>query len=83
MMPEHSTVLRFPSEPSAHRLRIKAAAAGRTDPILSLERQLWEADEAWSAASNTGDSEEAYERFKPLDERMRDAVPISLEGPST
>ena len=56
------------------------AAATRPDPILSLERRLWKADEAWSAASDTGDSCEAYERFRPLDERMRDAVPVSLEG---
>lgn len=55
-------------------------AATRPDSILSLERRLWKAEEAWSAASDTGDSQEAYERFKPLDERMRDAVPISLEG---
>ena len=51
-----------------------------TDSILSLERQLWEADEAWSEASDTPDGDAAYERFKPLDERMRDAVPVSLEG---
>ena len=57
-----------------------AAAVVRADPILSLEQQLWEADEAWTAASDTGDSDAAYETFKPLDERMRDAVPVSLEG---
>ena len=56
------------------------AATVHTDPILSLERRLRKADEAWSAASDTGDSQEAYEHFKPLDERMRDAVPVSLEG---
>ncbi len=56
------------------------AAATRPDPILSLERRLWKADDAWSAVSDSPDASVAYERVKPLDERMRDAVPVSLEG---
>ncbi len=57
-----------------------AAAVARPDPILSLERRLWKADEAWSEVSDMPDGDAAYERFRPLDEKMRDAVPVSLEG---
>ena len=57
-----------------------AAAVNRLDPVLSLERRLWKADEAWSAALDTPDEAAARERFGPLDKRMQDAVPVSLEG---
>jgi hypothetical protein len=56
-----------------------AVAATRPDPILSLEQRLWEADEA-SADADTLEGAKAYERFKVLDKRMQDAVPVSLEG---
>ena len=56
-----------------------AAAVVRADPILLLERQLWEAD-ADSGDADTPEGAEAYERFKVLDKQMQDAVPVSLEG---
>ena len=55
------------------------AATIHTDPILSLERQLWEADEA-SGSLETAEEDAAHERAQVLDKQMQDAVPVSLAG---
>ena len=55
------------------------ATAKPNDPILSLERRFWEADEA-SGHADTLEEIAAYERLGVLDKQMQDAVPVSLEG---
>ena len=56
-----------------------AARIAVDDPVVALERQLWEEDEA-SNPADTLEGAAAYERFKVLDKRMQNAVPVSLEG---